>query len=91
MKTKFRSPILLGAVLGFCLASTTQTSRAATSVVTSIPELAEITKQVGGAQVTVYSIARANNDYHAIEPRPSDVQRIARAALDGRPDACRQQ
>ncbi|HVF11428.1 MAG TPA: metal ABC transporter substrate-binding protein, partial [Abditibacteriaceae bacterium] len=53
----------------------------ATSVVTSIPELAEIAAQVGGNKVTVYSLARPNRDYHAIEPRPSDVQRIARASL----------
>ena len=56
-------------------------SRAATSVVTSIPELAEITRQVGGSKVTVYSLARPNRDYHTIEARPTDVQRIARADL----------
>lgn len=50
-------------------------------VVASTPELADITRQVGGDKVSVYSIARANQDYHMIEPRPSDVSRIARADL----------
>ncbi len=56
-------------------------ARAATEVVASTPELAAITKAVGGGNVSVYSIAKPNQDYHAIEPRPSDVSRIARADL----------
>jgi zinc/manganese transport system substrate-binding protein len=56
-------------------------ARAAISVVTAIPELAAITKDVGGNDVTVYSIAKPNQDYHSVEPRPSDVARLSRAAL----------
>ncbi len=52
---------------------------AATEVVASLPELAAIAKAVGGDAVTVYSIAKPNQDYHSVEPRPSDVSRIARA------------
>lgn len=54
---------------------------AAISVVASTPELADITKQVGGDKVSVYSIAKPNQDYHMIEPRPSDVSRIAKANM----------
>lgn len=52
---------------------------ASISVVASTPELADIAKQVGGDKVSVYSIAKPNQDYHMIEPRPSDVSKIARA------------
>ena len=54
---------------------------AAIDVVAATPELADITRQVGGDKVSVYSIAKPNQDYHMIEPRPSDVSRIARADM----------
>jgi len=53
----------------------------ALNVVAATPELADIAKQVGGDRVSVYSVAKPNQDYHMIEPRPSDVSRIARADL----------
>lgn len=58
-----------------------KSAHAATNVVASLPELAAIAKAVGGADVTVYSVAKPNQDYHSVEPRPSDVSRIARAKL----------
>jgi ABC-type Zn uptake system ZnuABC Zn-binding protein ZnuA len=54
---------------------------AAISIVAATPDLADIAKQVGGDRVSVYSIAKPNQDLHMIEPRPSDVSRIARADL----------
>ncbi len=54
---------------------------AAISVVAATPDLADIAKQVGGDRVSVYSVAKPNQDLHMIEPRPSDVSRIARADL----------
>jgi zinc/manganese transport system substrate-binding protein len=51
------------------------------NVVAATPELADIAKQVGGDRVSVYSIAKPNQDYHMIEPRPSDVSKISRADL----------
>ncbi|HEX9998804.1 MAG TPA: metal ABC transporter substrate-binding protein [Abditibacterium sp.] len=56
-------------------------AHAVTDVVTSLPELAAIAKAVGGNEISVYSVAKPNQDYHSIEPRPSDVSRIARADL----------
>ena len=58
-----------------------QSAQAAISVVATLPELAAITREVGGANVSVYTIARANREYHQIEPRPSDVSRVSRAKL----------
>jgi len=54
---------------------------ASINIVAATPELADIAKQVGGDRVSVYSIAKPNQDYHMIEPRPSDVSRISRADL----------
>ncbi len=56
-------------------------SARAVNVVAATPELADITSQVGGDKVSVYSIAKPNQDYHMLEPRPSDVSRIARADM----------
>ena len=69
------------ALLGATLCTGAQSAHAATNVVAATPELAAITKAVGGADVSVYSIAKPNQDYHTIEPRPSDVARIAGAKL----------
>ena len=54
---------------------------AAIDIVAATPELADIAKQVGDNKVSVYSIAKPNQDYHMIEPRPSDVSKIARADM----------
>jgi len=56
-------------------------AQAAISVVATLPELGAITKEVGGTNVSVYTIARANRDYHQVEPRPSDVSRVSQAKL----------
>ena len=54
---------------------------AAIDVVAATPELADIARQVGGDKVSVYSIAKPNQDYHMVDPRPSDVSKIARAEM----------
>ena len=53
----------------------------AAKVVAATPELAEITKQVGGARVSVYTVARPDEDYHRMEARPSQVIQVTRAKL----------
>lgn len=76
---------ILGGVLGATLALSalafTKPALAATDVVVSIPELGAIAKAVGGNDISVFSVAKPNQDYHRIEPRPSDVARIAKADL----------
>jgi zinc/manganese transport system substrate-binding protein len=70
---------VLVVALGGCAWATP--ALATISVVASTPDLADIAKRVGGNRVSVYSIARPNQDLHMIEPRPSDVMRIKRANL----------
>ena len=81
MKKRQFLSLLSATLFGALLSANAQSANAAIDVVASTPELAAITKAVGGADVTVYSIAKPNQDYHTIEPRPSDVARIARAKL----------
>lgn len=63
------------------LSGATKNASAAINVVASLPELAAITREVGGDDVVVSSIARPNNDYHRYEALPSDVARLSRAKL----------
>jgi zinc/manganese transport system substrate-binding protein len=78
IKTWWRGAIA-GSTLMLLLASVP--AKAAVDVVAAIPELAAIAKEVGGNDVSVYSVAKPNRDYHAIETRPSDVARLSRADL----------
>jgi zinc/manganese transport system substrate-binding protein len=68
--------LIMAMSLGFIFSA-----RATVDVVVATPELADIAQQVGGNRVSVYSVARANRDYHRVEPRPSDVSKSARADL----------
>jgi zinc/manganese transport system substrate-binding protein len=81
MKSYFAKITALIAVAISTLLANVKPALAAVDVVTSIPELGAIAKEVGGSDVSVYSVAQPNRDYHTIEPRASDVARIARAAL----------
>jgi len=80
---KIRSFGLILSIPALALVASLGATRAsaATNIVAATPDLADIAKQVGGARVSVYSIAKPNQDVHMIEPRPSDVSRIARADL----------
>ena len=83
MKTtrrKFTKNLILAAAT-LLVGGVAQSAQAAIPVVATLPELAAITKEVGGANVSVYSIAKVNRDYHKIEPRPSDVSRVSQAKL----------
>lgn len=70
---------LAALLLGACLISTP--ALATVKVVAATPDLADIAKRVGGDRVSVVSIARANQDLHMIEPKPSDVLKIKKADL----------
>lgn len=48
-------------------------------VVTTIPDLADFARQVGGERVEVYSIATGEEDPHNIEMRPSMITKLAKA------------
>jgi zinc/manganese transport system substrate-binding protein len=81
MKSQLNKILISIFTVTFAVLTIGSAAYAAISVVTATPELADITKQVGGNKVSVYSIAKANQDYHMIEPRPSDVSRIAQADM----------
>ncbi|MEA2530170.1 MAG: hypothetical protein QOG89_1814 [Thermomicrobiales bacterium] len=53
----------------------------ALKVVTTIPILADLTRQVGGARLDVSSIMPPNADAHDFEPKPQDLVAIESAAL----------
>ncbi|HTE17012.1 MAG TPA: metal ABC transporter substrate-binding protein [Armatimonadota bacterium] len=50
-------------------------------VVAATQDLAWVARAVGGSQVSVDYLAGSNQDPHAIEPRPSQVVKLARADL----------
>lgn len=51
------------------------------AVVTTLPVLADIVRQVGGARVEASSLLPANVDPHEYEPAPDDIVRIEEADL----------
>ena len=50
-------------------------------VVTTIPDLADWVRNVGGERVAVASLLNGNEDPHTYEPAPDDARAIARADL----------
>ena len=66
---------VITAAMACCAASCS----AALKVVTTTPELESIAKSIGGAHVSMVSLARPDQDYHKVEARPTDVTRVASA------------
>ncbi|MFQ5864761.1 MAG: metal ABC transporter substrate-binding protein [bacterium] len=50
-------------------------------VVTSLPDLADITKQIGGDKVDVFAIAKGYQDPHFVDAKPSYLIKLRRADL----------
>jgi zinc/manganese transport system substrate-binding protein len=72
-----RAVAFAGAV--FALTSLARASYAAVDVVTTTPELAAISQEVGGNLVRVTSLAKPNQDYHKVEAKPTDVVKVKNA------------
>lgn len=51
------------------------------NVVVTLPDLADITRQVGGDQVDVYAIASGREDPHNVPLKPSAITKLAKADL----------
>lgn len=51
------------------------------AVVTSLPDLADIAKRIGGDDVEVTDIAKGYQDPHFVDPKPSHVLKMTRADL----------
>ncbi len=56
-------------------------SEAAIKVVTSLPDLADLARQVGGDKVSVESIVRADQNPHFVEVKPSYMMKLKSADL----------
>lgn len=67
--------LAVGIVLGVSSAAASQPIR----VITTIPDLADMTKQIGGELVEVESLTRGVEFMHAVPVRPSFVPRLNRA------------
>ncbi|MEI6233097.1 MAG: metal ABC transporter substrate-binding protein [Planctomycetota bacterium] len=75
MKRKFRPLELL--LLTIALSSAAADK--ALNVMTTIPDLADIAREIGGHAITVESIVSGTDDIHAVSVRPSLVAKLARA------------
>ena len=51
------------------------------AVVTTIPDLEDIVREIGGDRVEVHSLARGTENIHAVVVRPSDLVKMSRADL----------
>src|SRR5439155_715863 len=74
-------------VLGVGLLAVSATGAAKLKVVTTIPDLADMTRQIGGDQVDVTSLATGVEDIHAVPMKPSFAVRLNRAAFEEKLDA----
>ncbi len=72
---------LVGLALFIAIASHAAVSHAAVRIVASLNDLASIASSVGGDQVEVVAISRANSDPHRVEVLPSYMVRVSRAKL----------
>jgi zinc/manganese transport system substrate-binding protein len=71
--------LMAAAVLAWCSATSAQARTL--NVVASFTILADIVREVGGAQVTVHSLVGPNGDPHVYEPTPADSAALAHADL----------
>jgi len=71
--------IRLPFVLSLALLAAAATGADKLKVVTTIPDLADMTRQIGGDQVDVTSLATGVEDIHAVPMKPSFAVRLNRA------------
>lgn len=67
--------------LVLCLTSGLSALHAQLRVVTTLPDLASITRHVGGEHVDVFSIAAGYQNPHFVDPKPSFIVRLSRADM----------
>jgi zinc/manganese transport system substrate-binding protein len=75
-----RSITCLSIVLAFALCAAPALAKPL-RVVTSVPDLADLVRRVGGDEVEVESLVRGPQDPHFIDPRPTFVRRLHDADL----------
>jgi zinc/manganese transport system substrate-binding protein len=74
-------PFVRPAFALLALASWVGTAQAAINVVTTVEDLAALTKEVGGDRVKVEALGRGYQDPHFVEAKPSFILKLNRAAL----------
>lgn len=79
LQGSFRAPALLIPGLFLVLSLTAAKSRI--DVVTTIPDLADIARTIGGDRVNVTSIARGYQDSHFVDAKPSHIVKLQKADL----------
>lgn len=72
---RFMQSLLLAVALAF----STGPAQAALRIVATIPDLADITRRIGGEYVKVESLATGTEDIHAVPQRPSFVPKLNQA------------
>lgn len=72
---------LLVLLLTVHIASFSSRASAQVRVVTTIPDLASITRFVGGERVDVFSIAKGYQNAHFVDPKPSYIVNLSRADM----------
>jgi len=75
-----RTSVIAFVVAGF-LAGATVDAQSQLNIVTSTEDLASITRDVGGDKVAVTALAKGYQDPHFVEPKPSFILAVNRAAL----------
>lgn len=70
---------LILSTIAFSLLSVT--AHAQIRVVTTLPDLASITRYVGGNQVDVFAIAKGYQNPHFVDPKPSYIVKLSRADM----------
>lgn len=73
--------LVLTLVATVALAATSRTAHADLDVVATVPDLAAITKEIGGAKVKVTALSLPTQDPHFVDAKPSLVLQLNKADL----------
>ena len=73
--------LVVAGILAASLAGTVANAQSKLNVVTSTEDLGSIAREVGGDKVNVTALARGFQDPHFVEPKPSFILAVNRAAL----------
>ena len=73
--------LVVAGIVAACLAGSTANAQGKLNVVTSTEDLGSIAREVGGDKVTVTALAKGFQDPHFVEPKPSFILAVNRAAL----------
>jgi len=71
--------IVAAALAALLIASSPQAAEAALRVVATTPDVADMTRQIGGDRVSVDTIAQGSQDPHKVPVKPSFVTKLNRA------------